>query len=139
MATPEQDFEAWLAGEKSRFLDPLTRVDELLIYLNRTEARVEHLLRQLTGETIIEPQVTQLSVSIPITPENLTEIVKHSGRFGVVSYPCYNFSWLCPAGVTTIFPTPIPMGYVATDRHKTIGIYVGKIVVTPAGQSQLKL
>ncbi|GAH84808.1 unnamed protein product, partial [marine sediment metagenome] len=63
-----QDFEAWLAGEKARFLDPLTRVDELLIYLNRTEARVEDLLRQLTGETtiVLEPQVTQLSVSIPI-------------------------------------------------------------------------
>ena len=43
----EEAFEQWLKNQPGHFLDGLTRVDELLIYLNRATARTEDLLRAI--------------------------------------------------------------------------------------------
>lgn len=84
MATREEEFEQFLELHPSRLVDPMTRIDELLIYLNRAQARAETLLdRQVTameaiaragGITVGGAAIGPIT-AIPMTPQSLTEII----------------------------------------------------------------
>ena len=79
----EAEFNAWLAAHPQRMADPLTRMDEMLEYLNRSQARTETLLERQTNalEAIalaggISPGGTLPPITaIPMNPQSLAEII----------------------------------------------------------------
>lgn len=72
----EAEFNAWLASHPERMADPLTRMDELLEYLNRSQARTEDLLEAMAiaGGITIGGGGTSLP-AVPMNPDSISDII----------------------------------------------------------------
>jgi len=138
-----EKFEAWLEGQGQRLLDPLTRVDELLIYLNRSQARTETLQgRQMTaldaiarsgGITVGDDRLP--APAIPMNPQSITEILmglasEISGRVVIVGY---QYALVVPAFGTLHFTQVTPDGWVLIYAYQmsfTSDFYSSSLLVT---------
>jgi len=127
--TPEEQFEEWLSYQSLDGKQPSSV--GLLIYLNRSQARMEALLEK------------GMEASMVLSPDSLTEIVKHSKQ-ARTNYMCWGIAFLAPPGVTTNLDFTIPDGWYSTDREKHVystfydpgvvmNVFCDQHLVTPIG------
>jgi len=119
--TPEEEFEAWLQTQRARLLDPLTRIDELLIYLNRATARSETFLQRtvVALEAIaaaggITPQAAISAVTL--APEAIIDFLQVGAPKGQIQVLGFAVPIACPAGATTTWSFRLPEGWTSVAR-----------------------
>lgn len=142
----EADFNAWLANHPEHLADPLTRMDELLEYLNRSQARTEDLLEAiaLSGGITLGSGGTSLP-AVPMNPDSIADIIMGmSAEIPGIVQPMGNInSMVIPGPGTLTFTQTSPPGWVIIYSYQvgfTSDFYSPLLMITSfivAGQPVL--
>jgi len=118
----EQDYINWIATHPEKLADPLTRMDDMLDYLNISSARTEDLMMNVlttlqaiasAGGISIGRGAT-LDTVIPINPKALTELVMSmSDAIPGIAQVFFNlFAYTVPGPGAFTITTTTPSGWV---------------------------
>lgn len=119
----EEKFAEWLKRYPERSLDRQTRLDELLIYLNLSVARVEDLLSktvELLKAIPVGQSLPSTILTIPLGLDSINAALQAIGAEGKTDFPSFRLAWSIPAGFTTVMQLSPPANWVCTGREVTL-------------------